>query len=322
MQQFIIGLIIFVISIIIIEMLSYAYKGIRSPSRTKILKRLRRAIYTEDEQGGTDIVKKRVLSEIPFLNSLLIKMPGMLKFDNLITQANAKYPIGFFILLALFLALLGFLIGVFIIKNNLAALMLLFTGVAIPFLYLTTLKRKRIQKFRRQFPEALDLMARSLGAGHAFTNGMRLAADEFDDPIGPEFAETLDEINFGLSVPDALRNMAKRIDCAEIRYFVVGVTLQRETGGNMAELLRILSYLIREKFKFQGKVRTLAAEGKLSAIVLVALPFFIAGWLHFSNPKYLSTLFLDPIGRVMMIGAGLMIIIGIIVMKKMVTIEV
>jgi tight adherence protein B len=151
---------------------------------------------------------------------------------------------------------------------------------------------------------------------------MRLAADEFDDPIGPEFAETLDEINFGLSVPDALKNLAKRIDCSEIRYFVVGVTLQRETGGNMAELLRILSYLIREKFKFQGKVRTLAAEGKLSAIVLVALPFFIAGWLHFSNPKYLSTLFIDPIGRVMMIGAGLMIIIGIIVMKKMVTIEV
>jgi tight adherence protein B len=276
----------------------------------------------ENEQGGTDIVKKRVLSEIPFLNSLLIKTPGMLKLDSLLTQANAKYPIGFFILLALFLALIGFLIGILVIKDNLAALMLLFIGGAFPFLYLSILKRKRIQKFRRQLPEALDLMARALKAGHAFTNGMRLAADEFDDPLGPEFAETLDEINFGLSVPDALKNLATRIECSEIKYFVVAITLQRETGGNLAELMGTLSYLIREKFKFQGKVRTLSAEGKLSAIVLIALPFLMTGWLHFSKPDYLETLFMDSIGKVMIIGAVVMMIIGIFVMKKLVTIEV
>jgi tight adherence protein B len=322
MQPFILGAIIFFISVIAIELLSYAYRSFRSPDRIKVLKRLRKSIYMEDEQGGTDIVKKKVLSEIPFLNSLLIKTPGMLKFDSLLTQANAKYPIGFYILLALFLALTGFLIGTLLIKNNLAALALLFIAGAFPFLYLTTLKRKRIQKFRRQLPEALDLMARALRAGHAFTNGMRLAADEFDDPLGPEFAETLDEINFGLSAPDALINLTKRIDCSEIKYFVVGVTLQRETGGNLAELMGTLSYLIREKFKFQGKVQTLAAEGKLSAIVLIAIPFLMTGWLHFSNPKYLATLFMDPIGKVMIIGAVVMMIIGIFVMKKFVTIEV
>jgi tight adherence protein B len=246
----------------------------------------------------------------------------MLKFDNLISQANAKHPIGFFILLALLLAFVGFITGTLFIKNQLAAFGLFIIGGSIPFLYLTQLKRKRIAKFKRQLPEALDLMARALKAGHAFTNGMKLAADEFDDPLGPEFAEALDEINFGISVPDALRNMTKRIDCSEIRYFVVGVILQRETGGNLAELMGILSYLIREKFKFQGKVRTLSAEGKLSAVILIALPFFIAGWLQFSNPKYLATLFIDPIGKVMMIGAALLMIIGIFVMKKMVSIEV
>jgi tight adherence protein B len=222
----------------------------------------------------------------------------------------------------LFLALTGFLIGTSVIKNNLAALMLLFIGGAFPSLYLTTLKRKRVQKFRRQLPEALDLMARALKAGPAFTNGMRLAADEFDDPLGPEFAETLDEINFGLSVPDALINLARRIDCSEIKYFVVAVTLQRETGGNLAELMGTLSYLIREKFKFQGKVRTLSAEGKLSAIILIAIPFIMVGWLHFSNPKYLATLLIDPLGKVMIIAAVLMMIIGIFIMKKLVTIEV
>jgi tight adherence protein B len=287
-----------------------------------ILKRLRKSIYTEDEQVGTDIMRKRVLSDIPFLNKLLLKTPGMLRFDDLISQANAKYPIGFFILFALFLALLGFLIGTLVIKNPLASLVLLVMGGVFPFLYLIILKRRRIEKFKRQLPEALDLMARALKAGHAFTNGMKLAADQFDDPLGPEFSEALDEINFGISVPNALRNMAKRIDCSEIRYFVVGVILQRETGGNLAELMGILSYLIREKFKFQGRVRTLSAEGKLSAIILIALPFFIAGYLQFSNPKYLATLLIDPIGKAMIIGAVVLIIIGIFVMKKMVTIEV
>jgi tight adherence protein B len=322
MQPFILGATIFVILVIIIELLTYAYRSIRSPDRAKILKRLRKSIYTEDEQAGTDIMRKRVLSEIPFLNNLLLKTPGMLKFDDLISQANAKYPIGFFILFALFLALLGFLVGALAIKNQLASLVLLVMGGLFPFLYLIILKRRRVEKFKRQLPEALDLMARALKAGHAFTNGMKLAADQFDDPLGPEFSEALDEINFGISVPNALRNMAKRIGCSEIRYFVVGVILQRETGGNLAELMGILSYLIREKFKFQGKVRTLSAEGKLSAIILIALPFFIAGWLQFSNPKYLATLFIDPIGKVMILGAVMLMIIGIFVMKKMVTIEV
>ena len=132
----------------------------------------------------------------------------------------------------------------------------------------------------------------------------------------------MDEINFGVTVPEALRNMTRRIDCSEIKYFVVGVILQRETGGNLAELMGILSYLIREKFKFEGKVRTLSAEGRLSAIILIALPFFIAGYLQFTNPKYLTTLYTDPIGKGMMIGAVIMMIIGIIVMKKIVKIEV
>jgi tight adherence protein B len=231
MQPFILGATIFVILVIIIELLTYAYRSIRSPDRAKILKRLRKSIYTEDEQAGTDIMRKRVLSEIPFLNNLLLKTPGMLKFDDLISQANAKYPIGFFILFALFLALLGFLVGALAIKNQLASLVLLVMGGLFPFLYLIILKRRRVEKFKRQLPEALDLMARALKAGHAFTNGMKLAADQFDDPLGPEFSEALDEINFGISVPNALRNMAKRIGCSEIRYFVVGVILQRVCRG-------------------------------------------------------------------------------------------
>lgn len=322
MEQFIIGATIFIVLVIVVELLIYGYKNMRSPNRAKIRKRLRKSVYAEDNQAGTDILRKRVLSEIPFLNRLLLKTPGILKLDNLISQANATYPIGFFILLALFLAVLGFLVGNTVIKNRLLAVMLMFLCGSFPFLYLLILKQKRTEKFKKQLPEALDLMSRALKAGHAFTNGLKLAADEFNDPLGPEFAEVLDEINFGVSVSNALRNLAKRVECPEIKYFVVGVILQRETGGNLAELMGILAFLIREKFKFQGKVRTLSAEGRLSAFILIALPFGIAGWMWFSNPKYLDPLLTDPVGKIMIIGAAIMMVFGIIVMKKIVAIEV
>jgi tight adherence protein B len=192
----------------------------------------------------------------------------------------------------------------------------------LPFLQLYQLKQKRIEKFRSQFPEALDLIARALRAGHSLNSGMKLAADEFHDPLGTEFDETLGEINFGVSVENALKNLAGRIECEELNYFVVAVILQRETGGNLAELIESLAHLIREKFKFQGKVRTLSAEGRLSAVILVMIPFFIGIFLHFRKPDYLGLLLYDPIGRIMLGTAVILMAIGILVMKKMVTIKV
>jgi tight adherence protein B len=272
--------------------------------------------------AGADILRKRLLSDIPFLNNLLLKTPGLQRLDNLIIKANAKYPMGFYILFAFLLAALGFMLGTIVIKNQILALVLIPVCSCMPFFYLIYLKQKRMQRMQKQLPEALDLISRALKAGHAFAGGMRLVADEFDDPIGPEFAETLDEINFGVSVSEALKNLARRVDFSEINYFVVGVILQRETGGNLAELMDTLASLIRGRFVFEGKVQTLAAEGKLSAVVLVCIPFFIIAYLKLATPDYMNLLFTDPIGRFMALVAGIMMIIGIIVMKKMVKIEV
>ena len=179
-----------------------------------------------------------------------------------------------------------------------------------------------MKKFQAQLPEALDLMARSLRAGHAFSTGMKLAADEFDDPLGTEFNITLDEINFGLGVPEALKNLVNRVDCQDLNFFVVAVILQRETGGNLAEIMENIAHLIRERFKLYGKVKTLAAEGKLSMIILIALPFCIIGALLFVNPKYIMTLFTEYAGRIMIAGALFMMVIGAFVMSRIVKIEV
>jgi tight adherence protein B len=237
-------------------------------------------------------------------------------------QANAKYPMGFYLLLALLLAVVGLLVGVQLTRNPLTGFLLALIFGCLPFVQLIRQRRIRADKFKKQMPDGLDLVARALKAGHAFSGGLSMAAEEFDDPLGSEFSEMLDEINFGVSVSEALKNLTKRVECEEIKYFAMGVILQRETGGNLAELIQTLANLIREKFKFQGKVRVLSAEGKLSAIILAALPFLVAGWIWITNPKYLAPLVGEPFGRVLLLMAAIFMIIGIVIMKRMVSIKV
>jgi tight adherence protein B len=192
----------------------------------------------------------------------------------------------------------------------------------LPFLYISYKRKKRIQKFERQLPDAMELIARALKAGHDFASGLKMVAEEFGDPIGTEFDKTVNEINFGVGVAEALKNLPKRIDCPDFKFFIISVILQRESGGNLAEILGKIAYLIRERFKLQNRVQVLAAEGKLSAIILIAIPFVIAFALTLLNPEYIKTLVIDPIGKILVTFAFLMMIIGIFVMKKMIQIKV
>ena len=322
MNLFIVGLLLFIMAICVIELMTFAFRQIRSPQRAKLRKRLRKYMVEENPVNGADILRKRVLSEIPFLNRLLLRITTVQRLDRLIIQANAPYTLGFYGLLIGLLATLGFLFGVFFLRQILMALVFTFAAGAVPLIYLRAKKHARIEKFRSQMPEGLELIARSLRAGHALPSGMKLAAEHFEDPLGPEFAETLDEINFGVSVADALKNLAGRMHCKEVGYFVVAVILQRETGGNLAELMESLAHLIRENYKFQGKVRTLSAEGRLSAVVLIALPFLIAGWIKLSTPAFLQVLLEEPVGRLMLMSAGVMMVLGIIVTRRMIKIDV
>jgi len=322
MNIYVIGIIIFFMVVIVIELFVYAVKNMRPVHQARIRKRLKKYTYVKDSAGQIDIVKKRVLSDIPSFNKLLLKTPGVKSLDNLTIKANTKYPAGLYVLVSLFLGTVGFLGINYFLPNRLSSFLLATLLASLPFLWLHNLKHKRIEKFRRQFPEALDLIARSLRAGHSLNSSMKMASDEFDDPLGPEFEETLGEINFGLSVADALKNLSARIECPELKYFVVAVILQRETGGNLSELVESLANLIREKFKFHADIRTLSAEGRLSAIILVAIPFLIGFYLNMVNPTYLDLLFSRPVGRIMLITSGILMAVGIFVMNRMVKIKV
>ena len=179
-----------------------------------------------------------------------------------------------------------------------------------------------MRKFERQLPDALDLVARSLRAGHAFSGGLQMVADEFDDPLGIEFQRTVAQINFGLSTEQALKALANRVDCPDLKFFAVSVIIQRESGGNLAEILENISSLIRGRFKLRGKIRTLTAEGKLSAAILIGIPFFIAFALSFINPEYIRVLFTDATGKILVAAALIMMGLGVAWMTKMITLKV
>jgi tight adherence protein B len=316
------AVIFFAMALSVIELTLYAYRNFRYPDRATVKKRMAELSTPRYDGTTTKITKHYVLSEVPVVNDLLNRLDWAHSLERLRRQANAGYPLGFFILLTIVLFSFGILTGLFFFPGNVMAAILGGATGAFPFFILNRMKKKRMDKFMNQLPEALDLIARSLRAGHAFTSGMKMTAEQFNDPLGPEFEETIDEINFGVSVYDALTHLIERVDCPDLKFFVVSVNLQRETGGNLAEIIENIAHLIRERFKFFGKVRTLSAEGKLSAYILIGLPFLVVVALGLVNPEYIRTLVTEPEGRTAVTIAGGMMLAGIILIRRMIRIRV
>jgi len=195
-------------------------------------------------------------------------------------------------------------------------------GCALPFMFLKFKRTKRLRAFEEAFPEALDLIARALKAGHAFATGLKMAADELSEPVGPEFRKTFDEQNFGLPLKDALENLTLRIPILDVRFFSTAVLIQRETGGNLSEILENLAHVVRERFKILRQVRVYTAHGRLTGYVLLALPAVLSVALMFINPDHMNMLFREHIGQILLMAAIIMQTIGYIWIKQVVKIEV
>ena len=312
---------LFILAICVIELYLYVRRG-RSLNRHEIKAKVKKFSVTASGAENPDILRNRKLSNVAFLNKILVRIPLFGRLDRLIQQANLNYPLGFFLLLALFLMVMGFYCTTLLTRNYLFSTGVALTAGVLPFLYLRMKKRERMHKFEQQLPEGLDFLGRALKAGHAFTGAMKMATENFEDPLGTEFERTLDEINFGISTNDALKNLLDRVDSQDLRYFIVSVILQRETGGNLAEVMESISRIIRERFKFRDKVRVLSAEGKLSGVLLCALPFLTMAYLQFTNPNYLTVLFTDPTGKIIAAISGTMMSLGILLMRKTTNIDI
>ena len=179
-----------------------------------------------------------------------------------------------------------------------------------------------MNKFEEQFPEALDLLSRAIRAGHAFQTALGMVGDDLSEPVGPEFKKTFDEQNFGLPLRDVLNQLAERVPILDVRFFVTAVLIQRDTGGNLSEILDNLAHVVRERFKIRRQVRVHTAHGRFTGYVLLALPAALAVALSFINPEHMRVLFHEHMGQMMLIGAIVMQTVGFFWIRQVIKIEV
>lgn len=268
------------------------------------------------------ILKDRMLRESNALEKLLMQMPRVQAFDLFIQQSGLDWSVSRLVVTSLAVPAIAFFVGLFLPVSFFLMAPAALATVALPYLYVSRHRAKRLARIEMQLPDAADTISRALRAGHAFPSAIGMVATEFAEPTSGEFRITFDEINYGVPLNDALMNLAKRVPVQDLRYFVIAVLIQRETGGNLAEVLDSIAFLIRERFKLFDKVRVLAAEGKMSAWVLGLLPFVTAGAMWIIHPEFLKVLWTDPTGiKVVGVILGLMVS-GIYSMRRIIRIRV
>ncbi len=287
----------------------------------KRLKKRLRAITSEARQGTATLIQSKYLRELSPLERLLERLPGMERLHQLIEQAGKETPAYRVVLYSVCLGGISGVAGYLLLPQPLGVLLGL--GVAaFPFMRLTRARKRRLARFEEQLPDALIIMARALRAGHPFSDAMHLVAEELADPIAGEFRIAFMEINYGGDVRGSLLGLLRRVQSVTVMIFVTSVLIQKETGGNLAELLDNLAAVVRERFRFQRKVRTLSAEGRMAGWILSLLPFALGGILMLINPEFIPMLTEDPLGRQLVVAAFVMVIIGILWLRKIVRVEV
>jgi len=274
------------------------------------------------DENAAELVKTRQEGPLPALERLATGTAQGSALAAWVEQSGVRISLSALLLISFVLAGLLGLIAASMLRMGVGWLIGGSLGGALPFVFLRMKRTRRLRKFEEAFPEALDLMARALKAGHAFATGLKMVADEMDEPVGPEFRKTFDEQNFGLPLKDALANLTVRIPLLDVRFFSTAVMIQRETGGNLSEILENLAHVVRERFKILRQVRVFTAHGRMTGYVLLALPVFLAIALSFINPEHMQLLFREQLGHQMLAATVVMQTIGYFWIRQVVKIEV
>jgi tight adherence protein B len=275
-----------------------------------------------DVSLGLQLIRDEMLSGVPFMHRVMMQFSWPGRLQNLIEQSGMTVKPGKIILLSCVLGLGTYVTALFFHAPLWACVLAGLALGAAPFAVISFKRRRRLRRFEERFPEALDLLGRAVRAGHAFTTGMEMIAKESPEPIASEFRKTFEEQNFGLPLRDALLNMTDRVPLVDVRFFVTALLVQKETGGNLAEILDNLARVIRDRFRIYREVRTKTAQGRLTAMILIALPPIMMGVLGVVNPSYLRVLFEDPKGPTVLAIAGTLQLIGSAIIWKIIHIEV
>jgi tight adherence protein B len=268
------------------------------------------------------LLRDNLMSRIPALDTLLRRSQRVSMLQKMLNQGEVHIRPGNFLLLCIISAtLLGvilFLSGGNVLFGWAGALL----GFFLPYAYASHMRSKRFQRFEEKFPEAMDTLARAVRAGHAFTTALELIANEISEPIAGEFRQLYEEQKFGLPVREALLNLTERVPLVDVKFFVTAVMLQRETGGNLAEILDNLSYVIRERFKILRQVRVHTAQGRLTMVLLMGLPPAIVLLMLLFNRGFIQPLFTDPLGHALIVGGICLQTLGYFVIRRIIQIQV
>jgi len=312
----------FLAVVLLLEGLYLAWNAYSGPEARRIQRRLQVL-----SAGGSDIVaapliRKRLLSDVPAVERALLLLPRIHVLDRFLLQSGMTLTVAGFLAIAAAVALVGFVAVAMLGAPWWLELAVAAVAAALWTGFVQRRRRQRMQRIGLQLPDALDLMARAMQAGHAFSSALRLVGTEGPQPIAGEFLAVFDEINFGIPLDKALGDLAVRVSTSDLRYFVVAVLIQRDTGGNLAEILGGIAALIRERQKLMGSIRVLSAEGRLSAWILSILPFALALVISFVNRDFIAKLWTDPLGIRLAGFALALMLIGIWWMWRMVKIRI
>ena len=298
------------------------WNSYRGTEARRIQSRLREIGVSERSSGGTPLMKQRRLSESPALARVLRRVPRILVLDRLLQQSGEKQTVAQFLTKAAMVATAGAAAWLFFGAPAWTAPLFMLAGASLPALQVLRARRKRLRMIEEQLPGGLDLMSRALRAGHAFPSAVQMVGDEGPEPIAAEFRTTFDEVNYGVPMQDALAKLAARVPISDLRFFVIAVAIQRESGGNLTELLDKLASLVRARFKLLASIRVLTSEGRLSAWILSALPFVLIGLINLVNPRFMALLWTDPAGLSAIWGGGAFIAVGLFWMWRITKIRI
>ena len=279
-------------------------------------------IRSPQDKDVPELLKDELLSDVPGLNRILSGFGLAGRIDKRLRKTDLSIKVGTFVLLSFALFAIGILIGNLLdwhVVLSIAVGSLLFS---LPSLAVDYKRRKRLNRFISQFPDTLEMLARSLRAGHSFTGAVQLVAQEMPSPVGTEFQKVFDEQNLGIPLRQALLDLTERVDSLDVKFFVTAVLIQRDTGGNLAEIIDKISYVIRERFRVQGQLRIHTAQARLSGLILAILPPLLAFVIFLMNPNYLKPLWFDRLGNFMLGMAVVLQIIGMLVIRKIVRIKI
>ncbi len=298
------------------------YRMISGMGAERVRERLKEQAAAGEKEAAVELLLKEGMDEEPLFSGILGKFAPVESLKRLLQQANSEMPVGVFLLLSMLLGVLGLGLSFYVGVGPLGLLVGTAMGGSLPYMYQARRKTQRLKAIEAQLPDALDLIARTLLAGHAFIMGLKMVGDQLEEPLSSEFKKTFDEISFGVSVQQAMKDLSERIDSVDIRFFVTALLVQLETGGNLAEIIGSISTLIRSRFELFGKIKALSAEGRISAVIMFGLPFFVGAGLYFINPDYLMLLYTDELGRSMVTGGAVMMVVGMYVTNRMIKIKV